>query len=204
MNYLLPEEYELYGLDAATPDFWIGTASKLIEGHCRRLTLGMQEYTERQRVHAGRNSVQLTYLPLAATGTFVSARGRFARPRRGEEGNADLTRAMATAFGLPGTWTALDVSQFDHDPLTGEVVFPDHVLGLPFNEVEIIYRAGFDPVPDEIKYACAQIVRNAQAIPSLNIKSGTVDKLRLEYFADSLLDASVQKMLAPHVAQKVA
>ena len=208
MIYLLPPEYELYGIDAATPEFWVGAASAMIEAHCRRPSLGIASYTERQRVPAGRNTVQLTYLPLAAAppavSPLVAARGRFAQPRKGEGANADLARDVALAFSLPGTWTPLDVTQFDHDVYLGEVSLPDYALGLPFNEVEITYTAGLDPIADEVKFACAQIVKNAQSIPSLNVKSGKVDNLRLEYFADSLIDASVKTMLAPYVAHKVA
>jgi hypothetical protein len=208
MNYLLAAEYEQYGIGAATPEPWIGAASKMIDAHCRRPSLGIVQYTERQRVAAGRNAVRLTYLPLAAiapaTSALIAARGRYASPRRNDGGNADMTHDLARAFSLPGTWTPLDVASFDLEVNTGEVTFPDHVLGLPFNEVEITYGAGFDPIPDEVKFACAQIVRNAQAVPSLNVKSGKMESMRLEYFADSLIDPSVKTMLAPHVAQKVA
>jgi hypothetical protein len=208
MIYLLSAEYEQYGLDATTPDFWIAAASAMIEAHCRRPALGVAEYTERQRVPIGRNTVRLTYLPLQAlapaTSAMIAARGRFGQPRKGEGIHADLTHDVARAFSLPGTWTSLDVTQFDLDAHTGEVTFPGYALGLPFNEVEVTYTAGLDPIADELKFACAQIVRNAQAIPSLNVRSGTVDKLRLEYFADSLVDPSVKTMLAPYVAQKVA
>src|SRR5262245_50317264 len=139
MNYLLPVEYEQYGIDASTPDVWVAAASKLIDAHCRRASLGIAAYTERQRVPASRKVVRLTYLPLATANPLISARGRYAQPRKGEGANADLTRDIARAFAFPGTWTALDVTQFDHDPLTGEVSFLDHVLGLPFNEVEVTY-----------------------------------------------------------------
>jgi hypothetical protein len=54
-----------------------------------------------------------------------------------------------------------------------------------------------------VKFACAQIVKNAQATPALNVKSGKVDNLRLDYFTESLLDTSVKTLLAPHVAHKV-
>ena len=50
---------------------------------------------------------------------------------------------------------------------------------------------------------CAQIVRNAQATPALNVKRGRLDRMYLDYFSDSLLDSTVQELLAPYVAQKV-
>jgi hypothetical protein len=37
----------------------------------------------------------------------------------------------------------------------------------------------------------------------LNVRTGRVDRMRMDYFSDSLIDQSVQAMLAPYVAQKV-
>ena len=51
-------------------------------------------------------------------------------------------------------------------------------------------------IPDAVKFACAQIVRNAQATPALNVRSESIDRLRLDYFSDTLLDSSVQSLLA--------
>ena len=204
MNYLSPTEYEQYGIESTTPEAWIGAASKLMDGHCRRASLALAEYTERLRVRPGAQSVRVSYLPLAPTNAIISARGRYAQPRKGEYANADLVNDVARAFALPGSWSPLDVTQFDYDGLTGEIALPSYALGIPFNEVEITYSAGNATIPDEIKFACAQIVKNAQATPGLNVKSGKVDTMKLDYFADSLLDSSVQKMLAPYVAQKVA
>src|SRR5712671_4088890 len=88
MNYLAPNEYENYGIEKTTLAAWIAAASSLIDAHCRRSTLAVESYTERQRLRAGRNTCRLTYLPLAtvapATTPFTAARGRYAVPRRGE------------------------------------------------------------------------------------------------------------------------
>jgi hypothetical protein len=55
-----------------------------------------------------------------------------------------------------------------------------------------------------VKVACAQLVKNAQATPALNVKRNVLpDKLQLMYFSDSLMDETVQSLLAPYVAQKV-
>jgi hypothetical protein len=157
---------------------------------------------------AGRNNVRLTFLPLASrdgvSSPLVSARGRYAAPRRGEDATLwDAASEIATAFALPGTWTAIDVSAMDYFADTGEVSWLLNPLGLIFQEIEIVYTAGFTQIPDTIKYACAQIVRNAQATPALNVRSGVVDSMHLDYFADTLLDSTVRTMLAPYLAQKV-
>jgi len=78
-----------------------------------------------------------------------------------------------------------------------------NIVGLWFSEVEIVYTAGFSVIPDPAKFACAQIVRNAQSTPALNVKMGHLDSMRLQYFADTLIDQTVTSMLAPYVAQKV-
>jgi hypothetical protein len=63
MNYLQPNEYENYGIEKTTLAAWIAAASSLIDAHCRRATLAVASYTERQRLRAGRNTCRLTYLP---------------------------------------------------------------------------------------------------------------------------------------------
>ena len=209
MTYLTPSEYSEYGLETATPEAWVAAASSLINAHCRRATLMSATYTERKRLAAGRNTVQLTHLPLVvvapATRAITAVRARFANPRRGEMADVrDFPGDIALAFGLPGTWTNLDPSQCDYDATTGEVSLAANPIGLAYNEVEITYTAGFTAVPDEVKFACAQIVKNAQATPALNVRSGRVDSLQLDYFADSLLDDSVRRMLAPYVAVKLS
>jgi hypothetical protein len=208
MNYLQPSEYELYGLEATTKVAWVTAATAIINAHCRRMTLAVNQYTERLRTDNGQRPVQLTYLPLnalaPAASPIVSARARYATPRRGElEYEADLWD-IALAFGIPGTWVDLNVANLDVFPETGEVTLPVNVMGWTFNEIEIVYTAGFSPLPDPVKIACAQLVKNAQATPALNVKKNVVpDGMQIWYFSDSLMDATVQELLAPFVAQRV-
>ena len=203
MNYLEPTEFALYGLDATTPESWIAAASALINAHCRRTTLAMAQYTERLRLPFGRNRVQLTYLPLAVA-PVVSAKARYApAASRYGEGLSELALDVAQSFALAGAWIDLDSGLIDFDRETGSLLLPPNTLGLQYNEVEITYSAGLDPIPDEVKFACAQIVKNAQATPALNVRSEQVDSLRLEYFSGSLLDESVRALLAPYVAQRL-
>ena len=46
-------------------------------------------------------------------------------------------------------------------------------------------------------------MKNAQATPALNVKSSKMDTLQMQYFSGSLIDANVQKLLAPYVAQRI-
>jgi hypothetical protein len=206
MNYLSPSEYQLYGVDTTTDPAVVGSASALIDAHCRRATLGIAQYEERIRMMPDRNTIRLTYLPLTvvapATSPVVSARGRYTIPRRGEWPFDDLRLDVALMFGLPGTWTNIDTTTIDFDPATGDLTLPLNIVGLWFSEVDLVYTAGFAVIPDAVKYACAQIVRNAQATPAVNVKVGRVDRMRMDYFAPDLLDATVRSLLAPYVAQK--
>ena len=215
MTYLDPSEYETFGLESTTPVAHVAAASSLIDAHCRRATLAVAAYTERRQLRAGRNALRLSYLPLAtvapAATPITAFRARYALPRRGEgvafsSGSIDSESAFgyAQAFALPGTWTTLDASSIDYDNLTGEITFPMNPLGLVYNEVEVTYNAGYAVIPDAMKFACAQLVKNMQATPALNVSSQSIDSLRMDYFQGSLLDESVMTQLAPFVTVKLA
>ncbi len=129
----------------------------------------------------------------------MAIEGRYGRPRRGETVAVPLVEA-ALAFSLPGEWTAIDPTTVDFATDTGELTLPWNLLGLPFNEVMVTYTAGLAVIGDDVKSACAQIVRNAQAQPALNASESRVDTLWMKYFSSSLLDETVQAMLRPYVA----
>ena len=208
MNYLAPAEYETYGIEATTPAACVAAASAIVDAYCRRPSLGITQYSERFRMMVGSNAVRLSYLPLVEvdpkSSPIVAAKARFALPRRGErEFTDELAEAVACAFSLPGTWSDLDVHTIDVMTETGEITFPVNILGLPFNEIEITYTAGFSEIPDVVKFACAQLVRNAQATPALNVRAGMLDRMQMEYFSDSLLDETIRRLLSPYVTQKV-
>ncbi|HXZ78501.1 MAG TPA: hypothetical protein VEG30_01130 [Terriglobales bacterium] len=206
MQYLDPSEYEAHGLEADTLSSWIAAASALIDAHCRRTTLGVAQYAERVRVGAC-NTARLTYLPLAtvapATTPLISVRVRYVMPRRGDE-LANMANDFARIFGLPGTWSELDISNIDYQSTTGELTLPINPLGLVYNEMDVTYNAGLAEIPDAVKFACVQIVRNAQATPALNVRANSLDQMHMEYFANTLIDDTVRKILAPYVAQRIA
>src|SRR5436309_3146409 len=74
---------------------------------------------------------------------------------------------------------------------------------MPYLDPSEYEAYGFTTPPSSLKSACAQVVRNAQATPALNVKGSKVDTLQMQYFSGSLIDASVQKLLVPYVAQRV-
>ena len=207
MNYLQPSEYLAYGLDATTPAALVGAASTMIDSYCRRASIAVTQYEERIRLAEGRNTVRVSYVPLVAvvpaTTAIVSARGRYSVPRRGEWPLDDLNSEVALLFGLPGTWTDITTTGIDVYADTGELTLPVNAIGLGFSELDVVYTAGFNTIPDAVKFACAQLVRNAQATPALNVRAGQIEQLQLQYFADTLLDQTVKTFLAPYMTQKV-
>ena len=206
MAYLEPADYSNYGLPAGTTADWITAATALINSYCRRPDLNVIQYCERLRVVAGSQTVRLSYLPLApltpATSPIVGIEGRYARPRRGEISQEPLSE-IAWAFALPGQWTAIDPSLVDFDVNGGELTLPWNVLGLPYNEVQVTYTAGLATIGDDVKTACAQIVRNAQATPALNASMSRIDTMQMKYFSSSLIDETVQAWLNPYVANRL-
>jgi len=206
MAYLLPADYPNYGLPAGTTADWITAATALINSYCRRPDLNVIQYIERLRVTAGAQTVLLSYLPLAPPGTattpIVSIEGRYARPRRGEILNEQMSE-IAWAFSLPGQWASIDPTTVDFDPANGEQTLPYNVLGLPYNEVRVTYTAGLETIGDDVKSACAQIVRNAQATPALNASMSKIDTMQVKYFSSSLIDETVQGWLNPYVANRL-
>jgi len=206
MNYLATSDYSTYGLEAATDPSWITAASAIIDAHCRRATLGVNQYEERLKLPPELNTVRLSYLPLVTVAplptAIVSLQGRYGIPRRGEWPFPELSLEFALVFSLPGMWTAIDPTTIDIWEASGELTFPVNALGLFFNEVDVVYNAGLDPIPSSVQVACAQIVKNAQATPGLNVQSSQINQLRLQYFAPTLVDDMVRSLLSPYVAVK--
>ena len=206
MGYLQPTQYASYGLSADVSDDWITVASAMIDAHCRRVSLNPTQYTERLRLVEGSQTARLSYLPLApvapATSPLVSVQARYGRPRRGQT-IYPLQEEVLWAFSLPGSWTTVDPMSVDFVAETGELVFPLNILGLPYNEVDVTYTAGLAVIPDAVLSACALIVKNAQATPGMNVKSSKMDTLAMQYFSSSLIDATVQQLLAPWVATRM-
>ncbi len=198
MPYLLPSEYVAYGLSADTADAWVAAASAMIEAHCRRSSLVATSYTERLRVTEPWGRAQLSYGPVLAV-SAVQARYS-PRPHACSDGPL---MEFGLLFGLPGQWVTVDPTTVISDTVTGEVQLAPNLLGLRYSEVEVTYTAGLTTAPAAVKFACAQIVKNAQATPGLNVKSSKLDTLQTQYFSDSLLDSGVQAMLRPFVAERL-
>jgi hypothetical protein len=203
MGYLLPAEYAAFGLTAETADAWVTAASAMMEAYCRRPSLLAQSYTERMRLPLRAQTVRLSYGPLVSVD---AVKARYARARH-EDMLMPMQMELATVFGLPGRWVDVDVATLHVSLTTGEFEFGCEavgtLMGLRFDEAEVTYTAGLAVVPDAVKVACAQIVKNAQATPGLNVKSSKMDTLQTQYFSGSLIDSQVQAILRPYVAERL-
>jgi hypothetical protein len=208
MLYLQPTDYLTYGLDPATDQSWVTAASAMIDAHCRRETLGVYQYEERLKLPPELNTVRVSFLPMVTVAPLptpiVSLQGRYGVPRRGEWPFPELSLEFALVFSLPGMWTAIDPTTIDIWTDAGELTFPVNALGLFFNEVDVVYNAGWNVIPTPVQTACAQIIKNAQITPGLNVQSNQIDQMRLQYFGPSLVDDMVRSLLAPYVSQKGA
>jgi hypothetical protein len=202
MGYLLPAEYLAYGLSDETADAWVTSASAMMEAHCRRPSLAVESYTERMRVPREAQSVRLSYGPLVSVD---AVRAQYARPEYGDEirGDRAVLSSFAAAFALPGQWVDVDASTLDVSQQMGEFRFAWNMMGLRYAQTEVTYTAGLEVISDAVKVACAQIVKNAQATPGLNVKSSKMDTLQTQYFSDSLIDSQVRTLLRPYVAERL-
>ncbi len=205
MEYLAPGEYEAFGLSVGTAEAWVTAASAMIDAHCRRPTLLSASYTERLRVSERGQCCLLSYGPVVSV---AAVRARYQALRA--DGGCSLPASDGTdllaecaAFGLPGAWTTVDPATLDVELSTGTVRFAGSVMGMRFGEAEVTYTAGMAAVTDAVKTACAQLVKNAQATPGLNVRSTRVDTLQMQYFGDSLLDAQVGALLRPYRAERL-
>lgn len=197
MAYLDPSEYGVYGLDVDTADSWVAAASAMIEAHCRRESLLAMSYTERLRVSRPWGTVQLSYGP---TVQVTALKARYAPQHERHEGTL---LEYALMFGLPGQWVTLDPTTVVVDSVSHEMQLPFNIMGMHYSEVEVTYTAGLTAAPARVKVACAQIVKNAQSTPGLNVKSSKMDTLQTQYFSDSLLDAQVRSLLRPFVVERM-
>lgn len=206
MAYLLPAEYEQFGLPADTTDDWAAMASALMESYCRRPSLLPTQYVERFRLTANAQTSTPSYGPLAIvapnTSALLGVRVRYGQSRRGEQQDLFLMQ-IASAFSIPGSWSDLDPTTVDINPQTGELTFPRTFLGLGYNEVEVTYTAGLNAIPDAVKVACAQVVKNAQATPAMNVRANKIDTMQMQYFSSSIIDPQVQALLRPYLAQRI-
>jgi hypothetical protein len=204
MQYLDASEYVAFGLSDETGDDLVTAASALIDSYCKRPSLGIMQYVERMRLKR-RNSVQLSNMPLASadgvTSPLVLIRARTSHRSNGGEDRYAFAMD-ANVLVTADTWVTVDPATVDVAS-DGVLSIAPHLFGTSYSEVEVTYTAGYAAIPIPVKIACAQIVRNAQAMPALNIRRQAMDSMQMEYFSNTLLDADVQRLLQPYQSQRM-
>ena len=207
MAYLQPADYPNYGLPAGTTADWITAATALINSYCRRPDLNVIQYTERLRVTSGCADGAAELSASGAAGHGDNAAGEHRGPLREAAARRDCSTSRCSRlhgrFRCPANGRRSIPALVDFDPNTGELTLPWNVLGLPYNEVQVTYTAGLATIGDDVKTACAQIVRNAQSTPALNASKTKIDTMQMQYFSSSLVDETVQAWLRPYVANRL-
>ena len=110
---------------------------------------------------------------------------------------------LVTIFGGPAPWVAIDITQTDLDPKTGEMWIPAGLQLQRYSEILVNYNSGFHPLrmPWAVKFVCASIVKNAlakgdatTAVLSMNLsRSGAGFTM-----GPMLLDPQLDAMLQPY------
>ncbi len=202
--YLTTAEFTAFGLADSTDPALIRVASDLVDSFCQRTSLLVTQYSERNRLPDGLPVTRATYTPLAiatgATSPFVTVRARHGLLRGP---NAAALAEMIAPFGGPPQWIDLDPLKVDYNAATGDLWLPSSLFGVPYTEVELVYTAGYAAPPESVKLACSQIIRNVESHPAGNVRSAQMDRLQLDYYAGSLLDEDVRRLLGPFVAVRL-
>lgn len=202
--YLTTGEFPALGLPDTTDPALIRVASDLVDAFCQRASVLVAQYTERTRLIEGLPVTRATYTPLAipegAASPFVTVR---ARHGIGRKPRMFSLAAILAPFGGPPAWVDLDPAKVEYNAATGDVWLPASLFGMSFTDVEMTYTAGHAAVPEAVKLACAQIIRNVESHPAANVRLAQLDRLQLEYFAGSLVDEDVRRLLGPFVAVRL-
>lgn len=138
----------------------------------------------------------------------VSGLGRYSYGRRSQqvEGNYSEFNLLAILqqFGGPPAWVPFDVLQLGVNPMTGELWIPAGLLLAYYSDARIWYVAGWSQanLPQEIKVACANIIRNYIQTQGTPIQSGLFRRVAagntsIERVADAALDDETRSLLLP-------
>jgi hypothetical protein len=108
------------------------------------------------------------YLQDGRLSGILAASGRYAYTRRDmSQQYTDLNslinpQSLVTLFGGPAPFIAIDLTNLDYDPKTGEVWLPAGLQLWRYSEVILTYTSGYDPrnMPRQIKLATAAVTKN--------------------------------------------
>jgi hypothetical protein len=143
----------------------------------------------------------------ARLSSFIGASGRYGYTRQDMAMGFPDIHAMinplnlVTLFGGPAPWTAIDISNMEYDPKTGEVWIPAGLQLQKYSEVFLIYNSGYNPfrIPQMIKHVCASLVKNAmvRANATTALMSMNVPGAGSASWVSDLFDPTLSNALIP-------
>lgn len=161
--------------------------------------------TEQRTMVNDRPITRVARWPIA---NMPSGVGRYGYLRRSDDGYSNVNTynalAVMTKFGGPPSWEPFTPQANSIDPITGTLWIPAGVLLAYYTEVRVHYVAGwtYATLPDDIKYAVAQLVFAQQQAPLIgNVRAQQAGGTRLEYFAASQLNDDIKSLLEPYRAR---
>lgn len=111
---------------------------------------------------------------------------------------------LASFFGGPSGWTAINPANIDVDPATGEIWVPAGIYLSQYTEIVIVYNSGYHPLylPPQIKQACAMLVRNflSRGGGTTGLRGITTAGAVNVQFTPDLIDTTISRILAPFVS----
>lgn len=151
--------------------------------------------------------------PTQVVSAILAASGRYAFPRRDTYpmSNDPYTHVnpltIITLFGGPPPWVAIDMSNIDYDPLTGEIWVASGMWLERYTEVIFTYNSGYDPtnLPWKIKQACAALTKNLMMRGSgtTGLRNFNMGKSGISaQFDPDVIDANIQRMLQAYVTAR--
>lgn len=155
-------------------------ASAIIDGRCKR-EIGVTTYSERipltdQRGH-------LSYYPVK---DVTEVKGRTAYGITGDN-----------FFGVPG-FAETDLSALDVDKEIGAVLCGGSPFGTPYDELEVTYTSGWDPIPDKVKVACGLLIAQLSSSSSSNVKMRKDVDSTIEYFGNDMITPEIADLLSEY------
>lgn len=144
--------------------------------------------------------------PTGNLSAIVAASGRYGYGRRDQQMTyPDLNYGanilqVASYFGGPPQFTAIDPSAIDYYDQVSEMWLPAGLYLSSYNEVIITYNAGYDPMnlPRGLKHACAALVKAfiTRGGGVTNIKGYSAGRIHTQ-FTEDMIDPAIEKLLRP-------
>ena len=195
MGYIEINELSTYAPDAlittGKEQTMINRASILIDEYLHR-SIGITTYKERMKLTSGGS--HLTYLPVVS---LTSVKARY-----------DI-RSNPLYFGLAisqPTWEDIDPTVIDLDNNTGVFLILQANLNMMslisqitnnYDKADVTYTAGYEVIPEKVKYACGQLITNMTMRPNAMATSEQLPNgLKVAYNSTSLFTPEIVALLS--------